>query len=100
MWFFHSGLGCKTPHLTADEIKTAFIGAFNSCIKNRKEIIDNCVMAISEILDTSKLEKQEHLITDFDTGLWNSVIESMTIYSKEHIVFKFKSETEIKWFIV
>lgn len=42
----------------------------------------------------------EHLITDFDTGLWNAVIESMTIYSKEHIVFKFKVRTEIKWYIV
>lgn len=36
------GLGCKTPSLMEDEIKTAFIGAFNSCIKNRKEIIENC----------------------------------------------------------
>ena len=171
------GLGCKTPHLTADEIKTSFIGAFNSCIKNRKEIIDNCITAISKILDTSKLEKQaaelseecavvtelirkcvdenahisvdpkvyaekyeqladryakakdkldkteteianrnsrknmiaafldelekqERLITEFDTGLWNAVIESMTIYSKEHIVFKFKGGTEVKWSIV
>ncbi len=94
------GLGCKTPHLTADEIKGAFIGAFNSCIKNRREIINNCITAISEIPDTSKLEKQEHLITDFDTGLWNAVIETMTICSKEHIVFKFKGGTEIKWSIV
>ena len=53
---------------------------------------------IAAFLD--KLEKQEHLITDFDTGLWNVVIESMTIYSKEHIVFKFKGGTEIKWSIV
>ena len=52
------GLGCKPPHLTAGEIKGAFIGAFNSCIKNRREIINNCITAISEILDTSKLEKQ------------------------------------------
>lgn len=44
--------------------------------------------------------KQEHLITDFYTGLWNAVIETMTIYSKEHIVFKFKGGTEIKWSIV
>ena len=171
------GLGCKTPHLTADEIKGAFIGAFNSCIKNRREIINNCITAISEIPDTSKLEKQasnlseectvvtelirkcvdenahisvdpkvyaekyeqladryaktkdkldkteteianrnsrknmiaafldelekqECLITDFDTGLWNAVIETMTICSKEHIVFKFKGGTEIKWSIV
>lgn len=53
---------------------------------------------IAAFLD--ELEKQEHLITDFDTGLWNAVIETMTIYSKEHIVFKFKGGTEIKWSIV
>ena len=53
---------------------------------------------IAAFLD--ELEKQECLITDFDTGLWNAVIESMTIYSKEHIVFKFKGGTEIKWSIV
>lgn len=53
---------------------------------------------IAAFLD--ELEKQECLITDFDTGLWNAVIESMTIYSKEHIVFKFKGGIEIKWSIV
>ena len=53
---------------------------------------------IAAFLDES--EKQEHLITDFDTGLWNAVIESMMIYSKENIVFKFKGGTEIKWSIV
>lgn len=50
---------------------------------------------IAAFLD--ELEKQ--LITEFDTGLWNAVIESMTIYSKENIVFKFKGGTEIKWSI-
>ena len=53
---------------------------------------------IAAFLD--ELEKQECLITDFDAGLWNAVIETMTIYSKEHIVFKFKGGTEIKWSIV
>ena len=45
---------------------------------------------IAAFLD--ELEKQEHLITDFDTGLWNAVIESMTIYSKEHIFLSSKAE--------
>ena len=53
---------------------------------------------IAAFLDES--EKQERLITDFDTGLWNAVIESMTIYSKEHILFKFKAAIEIKSMIV
>lgn len=30
---------------------------------------------IAAFLD--ELEKQEHLITDFDTGLWNAVIETL-----------------------
>ena len=53
---------------------------------------------IAAFLDES--EKQEPLITEFDTGLWNAVIETMTIYSKEHIVFKFKGGIELKWSIV
>lgn len=53
---------------------------------------------IAAFLD--EVEKQERLITDFDTGLWNAVIETMTIYFKEHIVFKFKDGTEIKRSIV
>ena len=52
---------------------------------------------IAAFLD--ELGKQENLITDFDTGLWNALIETMTIYSKEHIMFKFKGRTEIKWSI-
>ena len=36
-----AGTGCHTPHLTEAEIKAAFLGAFNKCIRNKTEIIEN-----------------------------------------------------------
>lgn len=36
------------------------------------------------------LEKQEGLITVFDEQLWNATVESVTVYSKERMVFCFK----------
>ncbi len=61
MAFFHSleeRNFAAVRKLVESEIDYADIGAFNSCIKNRREIINHCITAISEILDTSKLEKQ------------------------------------------
>ena len=165
---------CHTPHLTEEQIRTAFVGAFNSCIKNRAEIIESCRTAIDEVCGTSKLEesikaasdecdvtaelirrcvgdgahlfiqsdtfegeyqalvkryetakkkldeyqdelttrkvrreqieaflreleKKKTLITEFDEGLWNTMVESMTVYSIDNIVFQFKDGTKVKW---
>ncbi|MBR3585751.1 MAG: recombinase zinc beta ribbon domain-containing protein, partial [Oscillospiraceae bacterium] len=49
---------CNTPHLTEEQIMTAFVGAFNSCIKNKKEIIESCRAAIATVCDTTKLEER------------------------------------------
>ena len=168
------GTGCHTPHLSEEEIKTAFLGAFNRCISNKKEIIENCREALSTITDTEVLEQRaeilseecelasdlirkcveenahvtvdpavysekyealvkrytkakdqldaideeismrgvrrshieffldqlttsKQLVTEFDTALWNTVVESMTVYSRERVVFRFKGGTEIEW---
>lgn len=165
---------CHTPHLTEEQIKTAFVGAFNSCIKNKAEIIDACRKAIDAACDTAKLEEnieamsddcdvvaelirrcveenahvsikpevyeekyrslierydearqkldtyqdelssrtvkrerieaflreleeKKALVTEFDEGLWNTMVESMTVYSYDNIVFEFKDGTKIKW---
>ena len=50
------GKECSTPALREAEIKEAFLGAFNSCITNRAEIIKNCRVAIDTVIDTTKLE--------------------------------------------
>lgn len=170
------GKFCSTPTLTEAEIKAAFVGAFNSCIKNRTEIIENCRQAIATLFATEKLEtevetlteecsivselirrcvdenahiavdpqlyaekydglaerytnakerldavtaeiakrnsrkeqiedflrtmeKAKTLVIDFDEEMWNAVIESLTVYSKERLVFTFKSGTQVEWSI-
>ena len=45
------------------------------------------------------MEKAKTLVTDFDEGMWNAVIESLTVYSKERLVFTFKSGTQVEWSI-
>lgn len=42
------------------------------------------------------LQKQKDLLTEFDEGLWYSLIEYMTVFDKEDILFTFKDGTEIK----
>ena len=172
-----AGTGCHTPHLTEAEIKAAFLGAFNKCIRNKTEIIENCRIALAEITDTVELErkaaelseeceaaaelirkcleenahisvdqnayaekygalaeryakykeqldatnmeisrrnirksqiaffldelaKSKELVTEFSTGLWNTVVDSVTVYSRSKVVFRFKGGTEVTWKIV
>ena len=171
------GTGCHTPHLTEAEIKTAFLGAFNKCIRNKTEIIENCRIALAEITGTVELErkaeelseeceaaaelirkcveenahisvdqnayaekygalaeryakykeqldatnmeisrrnirksqiaffldelaKSKELVTEFSTGLWNTVVDSVTVYSRSKVVFRFKGGTDVTWKIV
>ena len=45
------------------------------------------------------MEKAKTLVTDFDEGMWNAVIESLTVYSKELLIFTFKSGIQVEWSI-
>ena len=42
------------------------------------------------------LQKQEDLVTGFDEDLWYSLVEYMTVFSKDDVQFTFKDGTEIK----
>ncbi len=55
---------CRTPHLSEQQIKDAFIGAFNRCITNKAEIIEACRAAIEGVCDTTRLEESAKLMTD------------------------------------
>lgn len=44
------------------------------------------------------LESSPQLITEFDEYLWMAVIDRVTVYSKDHFRFLFKSGTEVDWF--
>ena len=42
------------------------------------------------------LESQSKSLTEFDEGLWGTMVDFMTVYSKEDISVTFKDGTEIQ----
>lgn len=49
---------CKTPHLYEEDLKAAFIKAFNSLLENRDEILEGYEAVIETLTDTSRLDKE------------------------------------------
>lgn len=43
----------------------------------------------------SSIEQQKRLVETVNPVIWNTVIDKVTIYSKERIVFKFKGGMEV-----
>ena len=51
------------------------------------EVLDNFIRTLRGIGD---------MVTEFDGSLWASLVESVTVYSKEEVTFLFKGGTEIE----
>ena len=57
----------------------------------RRKLKANRIEAFFKTLESSDL------ITEFDEGLWNATVDTMTVYSKKKMVLKLKDGTEIEW---
>lgn len=170
---YHDGQPCTTPHLTEEEIKTAFVAAVNKLLGCKNEVIANLETMCEALFGTEALEREKEklsaemtllqemiqaainenarvaldqtayqkrfdelsgkfeeakhqlddaekqiadrtsartatrqfigtlkkmdgLITEFDPSLWGSLLDHLTVYSKEDVRFTFKDGTEIK----
>lgn len=68
--------GCKTPHLTEDAVKEAFLKAYLELIANRDEIITNLETVVLSALSTDEIEvKIEELKIELD--MVNEKVESL-----------------------
>ncbi len=52
----------------------------------KKEQISRCLEELRKCVDT---------IEEFDLGLWNSMVESVTVYADKRLVFLFRDETKV-----
>ena len=170
---FEGARKCATPHLMEEEIKAAFVKAFNRLFKGKEILLENLKEVRARICDTKKLEaekmeladelhvladivqncisenariaqnqadyqkrydemvsryeeakakydaairdiqannaKAERLdafakalenraeaLTEFDEGLWGTLVEHMTVYGKRDIGITFKDGNEIR----
>ena len=55
---------CTSPHLTEDEIQAAFVSVMNRLITNRKTIIADCKMLITQLTDCSELTAEEQKLDE------------------------------------
>ena len=44
-----------------------------------------------------QLSRTNELLTEFGEGLWNTMLESMTVYSYDKVVFLFKDGSKVEW---
>ena len=52
------GKGCKTPHITEDDINARFLTAFNSLMSDRDGLIEDCRLAQSVLCDTTAIDME------------------------------------------
>ena len=55
----YDGQKCQTPHVTEEEIKTAFVKAFNQLVTERDEIIANARLIKQTLCDTTVLTEEK-----------------------------------------
>ena len=55
----YEGEKCKTPHVTEEEIKEAFVTAFNWLVTEREEIIANATLIQQTLFDTTALTEEK-----------------------------------------
>jgi hypothetical protein len=111
---------CKTPHLYEDELKQAFVDAFNNLMGNKKAILagydematryeaskkrlyelneqrlDRRAKREKLVEFIATLSKHGGLLAGFDEGLWNALVETVTVHGGDKMTFKFKDGTEL-----
>ena len=55
----YDGQKCRTPHVTEEEIKDAFVKAFNRLVTEREEIAANARLVCQTLCDTTELEQEK-----------------------------------------
>ena len=55
---YDNGEPCKTPHVTEDQIKAAFVAEMNRVIANKDQVLADIKVLISTLTDTRELEEK------------------------------------------
>ena len=83
-----------------DILKESLVSRYDSVSSELQKVSDEIhqrrvrLKLTEHFLD--ELKKKKETITEFSQDLLNSTVESITVYSKERIVFKFKNGKEIE----
>lgn len=76
---------CRTPHVTEQQIKEAFVKTVNSMIENKEQVIKDCKELILELTDTTLIEEKEIKLQGERSVLYNSMKELIEQNSRSKI---------------
>ena len=60
----YEGKKCETPHVTEDEVKAAFISAYNQLVTEKREIIGNAELIRRTLCGTDALEEEKRKLEE------------------------------------
>ena len=60
----YNGRKCSTPHLVEEEIKAAFVTAFNRLYESKKTLLENLRLVQEQVCDTTSLEAEQRKLAD------------------------------------
>lgn len=60
----YNGEKCRTPHVTEDEVKAAFVSAYNQLVTEKKEIIANAEIIRRTLCATDSLREERQKLED------------------------------------
>ena len=60
----YNGEKCQTPHVTEDEVKAAFVSAYNQLVTEKKEIITNAEIIRRTLCQTDALEEEKRALEE------------------------------------
>lgn len=72
----YGGEKCHTPHITEDEIKSAFIKAVRQLLENQTEIAENVRMIKKAVCDTASLESDKDRLFE-EMSMISNLMESL-----------------------
>lgn len=73
-------------------------------LQEDRTALTNEIVALKEKRTQTKafiqiLESRDELLSEFDEGLWKTLLESMIVHTEQEIIFQFKDGTELPWSI-
>ena len=60
----YNGQKCSTPHLVEEEIKAAFVAAFNRLYEKKATLLENLRLVQERVCDTTSLEAEQRKLSD------------------------------------
>ena len=67
-YVYEQGTRCPTHHLIDDQVKEAFVSAFNHMYANRSWMAEDYGLVLAALTDTAELDRKAEVIIEMPSG--------------------------------